>query len=472
MKGIVFVPGITGSEMLFSGNIIWPPDLGDVLNGYQKLAQLMDPIKVSVGNVIDSVQVLVYCDIIYKTTEEDLQEISNEINGIANSPYCPVPYDWRLDLFAAADKLATTIDHWYAANAGMTEITIVCHSMGGLVGRLLMEWKLAKSPHPPKWFSLIDKLLFICTPHLGAPKALAESLGLETSSTIQGPDLKTFSADPHFPSAYELFPDASRNILYDWKSSKYIRYDDAGVVKAFGLNQANLDAAKKTAGKLDVSKRPKAVKYMFVYGTDQKTDDGVAIYGLSLDKAYPFQWPSSSPDEWGDGVVPAWSVKEVAQSANPKIPTWSGPGDHIGILQTGGFRQELRAYFGLTGMPPQLSADHPVVVISLNKRSYSPSETIEGLIIPDTPTATFSGGYFLSHMDGRRGSMVPITPSQEILYRGGAPTSFVRIRVSAPDTPGAYRLEFEGSHRTTDRTAGWFAVTPGQIAQGPTPPSK
>ncbi len=436
----------------------------------------MDPKLVSVGQVIDGIDILgIPCEIIYKTTEEDLQSISNTINKVAAGPYCSAPYDWRLDLFTSADALATTIDHWYAANAGVTEITIVCHSMGGLVGRLLMEWKFDKKPHPPKWFQLIDRLLFICTPHLGAPKALVEGLGLEDSSTIQGSDLKKLAADPHFPSAYELLPDASRNILYDWNSKRWLRYDDPNVVKAFGLNKINLNAAKKVAAALDLSKRPKAVNYRFVYGTDQKTDDGVAVYGLSLDKAYPFQWPASSPDEWGDGVVPAWSVKEIAQSANPKIPTWSGPGDHIGILQTGGFRQELYSYFGLKGRAPQLAADHPVVVISLNKRSYTPGETIEGLVIPDTETETLTGGYVLSRIDERRRRLVPISPAREIVYRGGAPIGLLRIMLTAPITPGAYRLDFMGgdaSHRTTDRTAGWFAVTPGHVANGRTPPSE
>ena len=136
---------------------------------------------------------------------------------------------------------------------------------------------------------------------------------------------------------------------------------------------------------------------------------------------------------------------------------------------------ELYAYFGLSGPAPLLAADHPVVVISLNKRSYVPGETIEGLIIPDTPTDIFSGGgYILSRMDERLRRMVPIRPIQEIVYRGGAPIGSLPIRITAPATVGAYRVEFvggSGSHRTIDRTAGWFAVTSGHVAQGPTPPS-
>jgi hypothetical protein len=49
-KGIVFVPGITGSELFYTptSEKIWPPDLGDFLFGYpkQKLDKLSDPKQV------------------------------------------------------------------------------------------------------------------------------------------------------------------------------------------------------------------------------------------------------------------------------------------------------------------------------------------------------------------------------------------------------------------------------------------
>ena len=476
MKGVVFVPGIEGTELLYKGSRIWPPDFGDI-TGYKKVDQLMDPAHVSAGQVIDRIDLIsgIICEIIYQTTEEDLQDISKQINGSTVGPYCPVPYDWRVDLFSAVDTLATTIERWYAANPGLSEITIVCHSMGGLLGRLLLEWKYAGGGHhpTPPWFPMIKRLLCVCTPHLGAPKALAESLGLEDVNTIRKADIRKYTADPNFPSGYELLPGSSREILYDWNSNTWIKYDDAAVVSALGLTQANLNKAKSVAAALHLSKPP-GVPYMFVYGTGLATDDGVGIYGLSLNRAYVYKWPASQPDQQGDGVVPAWSIKEAAQSANPKIPTWSGDGDHVGILQTGAFRQQLYAYFGLTGPARTLATDHAVVVISLNKRVYSPGGTIEGLIIPDIEADIISGSFFVTRLDERSKKMVPLGSRREIAYRGGAPIRSLPITLKAPMLPGAYRVEYVGSdasHRTTPRTAGWFAVGAGQIsAVGPTPP--
>jgi hypothetical protein len=134
MHGIVFVPGITGSELLYNQSKIWPPDFLDVLGGYQnsKFKELMDPKNVSVGSPIDVIELLgVPWAIIYKTTQEDLQNISNKINRVSSGPYCPAPYDWRRDLFSSADDLVARIDHWVTAHAGLTEITLVCHSWVG-----------------------------------------------------------------------------------------------------------------------------------------------------------------------------------------------------------------------------------------------------------------------------------------------------------------------------------------------------
>lgn len=56
MKGIVFVPGISGSELIFQNMQppIWPPKWDDLFV-YRELDELLDPNNVSIGNVIDEV---------------------------------------------------------------------------------------------------------------------------------------------------------------------------------------------------------------------------------------------------------------------------------------------------------------------------------------------------------------------------------------------------------------------------------
>src|SRR5579862_7003669 len=108
MKGIVFVPGISGSALLYKQAPvpIWPPKVTDLFV-YRELDELLDPVNVTVGTVIDSVLGLIP---VYDTTENDLRTISSSINGVASGPYLPAPYDWRIDLLTAVGDLANKID--------------------------------------------------------------------------------------------------------------------------------------------------------------------------------------------------------------------------------------------------------------------------------------------------------------------------------------------------------------------------
>jgi hypothetical protein len=449
MQGIVFVPGISGSELIYQKQTppIWPPKWNDLFV-YRELDELLDPLNVTVGAVIDTVLGLIP---FYETTESDLRSISSSVNGVANGPYLPAPYDWRIDLLTAVDDLANKIETF---SNSVDEISIVSHSMGGLLTRLLLEWKYSKSP-PPAWFNKITRALFVCTPHLGAPAALSRLLGLEVTEVVIQPDqMKLFAADPHFPAVYQLMPSADRGILFDTTSNKFIRYDDPAVVAAFGLSTQNLNSAKSYSAALDPSKKPATVQYLFVYGTGQQTDERVNVAGLSLNGAAPGQ------DDLGDGTVPIWSTTEAAAQFTPNIQTQSFPGSHVGILATDPFRRFLHSYFGAGG-PAPLVEDSPGVAVSLNKRTYRPGETMHVLLIPDEETSLLSGSLTLSRFPSAGLKAVPLGSRQEVQFRGG-PARSLPSTLIAPKTPGIYRLDFGGAnatHKTSDKVAGWFAVS-------------
>jgi hypothetical protein len=170
MHGIVLVPGITGSQLIYKKESIpiWPPDCGDIL-GYRHIDKLLDPVNVKVGRVIDFVVPEIQIGNIYYTTEFDLQTISNSLNGAAMGLYFAAPYDWRIDLFSALDAISAQIENC-AKKAN--EITIVCHSMGGLVVRLLLEWRYT-GKQTPAWFKKITRVLF----SLHAPSWCANRFG-------------------------------------------------------------------------------------------------------------------------------------------------------------------------------------------------------------------------------------------------------------------------------------------------------
>jgi hypothetical protein len=402
-----------------------------------------------VRNVIDYV-----LDVfpVYEETENDLKTISGTLNGAGNIAYLPAPYDWRIDLLTAVNDLASKVE---AFSATVDEITIVNHSMGGLLTRLLLEWKYAKAA-PPAWFAKITRALFACTPHLGAPTALARILGLETTEYVIQPDqMKQFAGDSHFPAVYELLPAASRGILFDTTSNKYIRYDDSTVIAAFGLSQKNIAALTKYSAALDPANKPATVDYTFVYGTSQATDEFVSVAGLTLNGASPQQ------DDLGDGTVPSWSIVEAAALFAPPIKTYAFPGSHLQVLTTDAFRQFLYTYFGVPG-PAPLVVQGPGVVVSLNKRTYKPGEAMHVLLVPDEEASSISGALTLSRIVPGTAQAAALGTRQEIQLKGG-PVRSLPSKLVAPTTPGIYRLDFGGegaSHRTNDKVAGWFVVNP------------
>jgi len=449
MQGIVFVPGISGSELIFKSETppIWPPNWWDIF-GYEEMKEILDPKHVSVGNVIDNVLDVIP---IYGTTEQDLRSISNTLNGTASGPYLAAPYDWRIDLRTSVNDLADKIGD-FAQSTGVTEIAIVCHSMGGLLTRLLLEWRLTKKT--PAWFDKITKALFVCTPHLGAPAALARILGLEwTERVITPSDMKKFAADSHFPAVYQLLPPPGRGILLDTTSNNFLRYDNSNVITAFDLSKHNLNAARMYREALSPSNKPKTVTYTFVYGMGQMTDEVVAVNGLTLENARPRQ------DDKGDGTVPSWSITEAAAQFTPNIQTRSFPGDHVGVLRTDAFRNFLYSYFGLSG-PAPLVKDWAGAVVSLDKPSYAPGEIIHAQIIPDEEANFISGSLMLSRLAADTGRSSVLGVRQQVQFRGG-PMPYLVSKLTAPKTPGVYRLDFggsEASHKTSEEVAGWFVV--------------
>ncbi len=79
-------------------------------------------------------------------------------------------YDWRQDNLVTAKMLQNFLSCLWANNQGnIGTITLIGHSMGGLVSRAYLEYVGSKDP----WFSNIDQLITLGTPHLGAPLAMA-----------------------------------------------------------------------------------------------------------------------------------------------------------------------------------------------------------------------------------------------------------------------------------------------------------
>lgn len=432
MDTILFIPGFAGSSLILNGDVVWPPTIFEFIFGYNRINELEDPNAQTNGVIYD-----VDCFPIYSPIEDDLDVIANSMNA----QKIDFDYDWRVDIMKVTmPLLANTIEGLY--NGGARSIALVCHSLGGLVGRLLLETPTYQgSP----WFSSITQFVGVCNPHLGAPLILAESLGLLGFQGISASDMPGLAADPRYPAGYQALPAPGNIRLLQQPGNIPINVYTTAVNGEFGSGAPNIKAAKASFAALNFSKQP--FSYNLAAGSQQSTIEWVYVDATGTS----FQ---IIPDNAGDGTVPQWSAAPSA------VPAFVTPGDHIGIFKTQPFRDWL--YQVLTGgavMPPAY-AKAPVAAVSLNKQFYAPGEAMTVLVIPDAPTRSLTGVIRTYRAAGDKpAEFVRFGEDRPIQYVG-ADTTHLAMQFNAPTQPGAYRLTIEdGNYLTTNVTAAAFVVS-------------
>ena len=201
MEAVILIHGITGSELAQQQGsdlvAIWPPDTSDLLGYSQaKFDILLDkPLKVTgiIDTAIDG------CVQVYAPIEADLQDICTNYLNAEYDLFC---YDWRQSAFTSMSQLAAQLDA-IGSKGSISSITLICHSQGGQIARLLLVSEAYSGSTAP-WFAKIKRALFICTPHMGAPKALAEFLGLESVDLVSATNVQIGAKT--WDSAYQLLP--------------------------------------------------------------------------------------------------------------------------------------------------------------------------------------------------------------------------------------------------------------------------
>ena len=181
MHIVIVVPGIMGTELLLPTpdgiEKVWPPTPLETQLGYKRTQKLASA-EVKPGGIIAHVA----CFDFYQPLLDLLTGLGFTADGAAKRQI-EFPYDWRRDLFALADDLGELIAN--AVAQGATRVSLVAHSMGGLISRLLLEDPRFRTQ---PWFGLIDQLIAIATPHLGAPLALGRVLGQDSAMGNSGAD--------------------------------------------------------------------------------------------------------------------------------------------------------------------------------------------------------------------------------------------------------------------------------------------
>jgi hypothetical protein len=162
---VLIIPGIMGTELYNEDALIWPNlsrMLGDVNDQFLTENLSLDGEgnsinNITTGDIIREVSVLRYSKDFFKGLINSLESAHYQ----AEESYFVFPYDWRLNLEDSKIKLQQKID--YIKNyTGSSKVDVIAHSMGGLLVEDYIN-SFGKDN--------INKLIFIGTPHLGAPKA-------------------------------------------------------------------------------------------------------------------------------------------------------------------------------------------------------------------------------------------------------------------------------------------------------------
>jgi len=218
---VILVPGILGTKLYNGDEEVWAhpikivTDVGD---------DFMNVLAMSFDGTSENNQIITG-DVIRDFPFTDV--FTGLVNGFDDAGYIEgvdlfvVPYDWRLDIRESSQTLAQKIEEVLAQTSSQ-QVNIVAHSMGGL---------LTKQYILDNGSSNMKKIVFVGTPHLGAPKAVKTLLFGDNLLGVPG-----LSADrvqyigQNMLSIYELLPsrsyiDESSYYYYDHTQGDVFGYD-------------------------------------------------------------------------------------------------------------------------------------------------------------------------------------------------------------------------------------------------------
>lgn len=188
---VVFIPGMSGSELWLGSERVWPnPRL---ILTQPEIFRLPDATPMQARGMIQQVVIvpnLVKLDA-YSRLGDYLEEGLSYERG---KDLYEFGYDWRQDVRQSARRLGEAIDQWQVT----PPITIIAHGLGCLVSRYYVSCLGGDKK--------VGRLILMGGPQAGTPPALAQSmLGPDMLPFgILGDRLREIAAT--FPSIYQILP--------------------------------------------------------------------------------------------------------------------------------------------------------------------------------------------------------------------------------------------------------------------------
>lgn len=425
---VIMVPGIMGSVLKLGDAVIWPGPILSLVKRYG----LMDELLSDGLEAVDCIRSYAISDQ-YNRLIEDLESCGfHEDDGTL----VIAAYDWRKDNAVSAGVLAEHIDRAVVRHGAGVAVSLVAHSMGGLVSRYYLE---SGGFRQRPGFARVARLITLGTPHLGAALALPIVLGYEKRLFLNKEQVHQLCRDPRYPSAYQLLPRRGEPFAIDGSGNAGLAprdiYDPA-IANQLGLSAAGLAAASRLHAAMNIAARPAQVRYFAFAGTRHTT----ATYVRLQRSATGLLAAKMEQKDGGDGTVPTWS------SQLPGIERMFVGEEHASIYRDGGLRRALATLLGKEGVLEGIPAN---VSFSLRDKVVEPSDLVHAVVAFPTGIEDFDGVITVERAQldddtGRVTGFGPPVQTHVFRYKGVALGSMV-AEFAAPAMRGFYRLALRNS---------------------------
>jgi phospholipase A1 len=437
-EALILLPGIMGSQLWQDSHLIWPGSPAELFLPYGKMAQLLDP-DLKVGDVIRSVSISVQ----YQHLIDVLALCGFSEEG-AQPTLRLCPYDWRKDNAQAAGRLATAVQQVRTDHGPDVDITLLAHSMGGLVARYFLESGRYAEANCAG-FDNIRRLLTVGTPHRGAPLALCAALGQVKRLFLSADQVKAIASRPEFPALYQLMPPPGEPFLWDTTPDARLAdkspYDEAVMVR-LGLSAANVESARSFHAALDVARRPAGVPYFCFVGTRQPTLANVQGAFTGADTRVRGVEVSDA----GDGTVPSWSASFAG------MQQLAVGGEHGTLYQVPEVQRTMGALLGKAGVLAIGLA--PEYRLTLSVQVAVPEQRLQLAILGRQPHARIEAQVVVEKLAGTDGAPLaaPVEVARHPVTYSGADVDSLSLVVAAPKYAGiyAYSLRSQGARLTEE----------------------
>jgi pimeloyl-ACP methyl ester carboxylesterase len=375
---IVMIPGMAGSELI---DPTLPLDEQRVWYSHRRsiVTAVVDPDRLAIDRPLVAVGLLQKFTVVpwwksidgYSTAWSTVAstfpnaptDLGHPDGPTPNAQIVAYPYDFRLGVAAAADRLAAFLGPRFTALGDRTTVVIVGHSMGGLVAR---RWA---SHHDPE--GRCRGILTLGTPFRGAPKALDVLVnGLYWGSRLVQ-RRKLSAVVQSWPGLHDLLPIDDRIVDDSGRACGAWELADLPMLNA-------VTSAREThVGTRDwwAADRPRpALLTVSGYGHATRSTATWTAGRLTAIKA------GLTGERDGDGTVPVFSAVP---------PEWSGAsatnsirpcGDHHGAISHTGQLREFLLLLNSGNPPPTRGAGEDVFLGFDVDELVEPGDVITGTL--------------------------------------------------------------------------------------------